>query len=267
MVFSALNTGKYSWRIIYVLVSCQGVLLSYFSAALFFGDSRSCGSRGPSQYNARVVFPLRGTGKPPRRKSPKNGEKLQNSPPRSDPQKWGKNCPKNYKNCIFGVILPLFWGNFPHFRGSEWGGEFCNFSPFFRDFRPGGFPGPLRGKTTRKSQCNAPSLHTVDLISSWKKGSLGRGRSGTSAQSFVLCFFLCSEVIFSCKSHRNFFQKLPLQCRHFLENPLAKSPKTQLLIWDLFFCAFGPGDSCGIGCSRRGKKPKRWRISMSLKCD
>ena len=26
------------------------------------------------------------------------------------------------------------------------------------------------------------------VISSWKKGSLGRGRSGTSAQSFVLCF-------------------------------------------------------------------------------
>ena len=58
-----------------------------------------------------------------------------------------------------------------------------------------------------------------------KKGSLGRGRSGTSAQSFVLCVFLCSEVIFSCKSHRNFFQKLPLQCRHFLEKPLAKKPQ------------------------------------------
>ena len=39
-------------------------------------------------------------------------------------------------------------------------------------------------------------------------------------------------MIFSCKSHRNFFQKLPLQCRHFLENPLAKNPKslTQLVI-------------------------------------
>ena len=46
----------------------------------------------------------------------------------------------------------------------------------------------------------------------------------------LFCVFLCSEVIFSCKSHRNFFQKLPLQCRHFLENPLAKNPKTQLLI-------------------------------------
>ena len=45
----------------------------------------------------------------------------------------------------------------------------------------------------------------------------------------LFCVFLCSEVIFSCKSHRNFFQKSPLQCRHFLENPLAKNPKTQLL--------------------------------------
>ena len=62
-----------------------------------------------------------------------------------------------------------------------------------------------------------------------KKVSLGRGRSGTSAQSFVFCVFLCSEVIFSCKSHRSFFQKLPLQCRHLLENPLAKNPKTHLL--------------------------------------
>ena len=70
-----------------------------------------------------------------------------------------------------------------------------------------------------------------------KKGSLGRGRSGTSAQSFVLCF-LCSEVIFSCRSHRNFFQKLPLQCRHFLENPLAKNPKTQLLRGGGWGCVF-----------------------------
>ena len=52
----------------------------------------------------------------------------------------------------FGVILPLFWGNFPHFRGLDRGGEFCDFSPFFGDFRPDGLPGPLRGKTTRKTR-------------------------------------------------------------------------------------------------------------------
>ena len=99
----------------------------------------------------RVVFPLRGPGKPSGRKSPKNGEKLQNSPPRSGPRKWGK-ITTNYENCIFGVSLPLFWGNFRHLRGSERGGEFCNFSPFFGDFRPGGFQGPLMGKNNSQSQ-------------------------------------------------------------------------------------------------------------------
>ena len=54
------------------------------------------------------------------------------------------------------------------------------------------------------------------------------------------CVFLCSDVIFSCKSHRNFFQKVPLQCRHFLETPLAKNPKTQLLTSiPLQFCCGG----------------------------
>ena len=67
------------------------------------------------------------------------------------PPKFTEKLQKNYKNCIFGVILPLFWGNFPHFRGWDRGGEFCNFSLFFGDFRPGGFPGPVRGKTTRNS--------------------------------------------------------------------------------------------------------------------
>ena len=38
----------------------------------------------------QVGFPLRRPGKPPGRKSPKNGEKLQNSPPLSDPRNEGK---------------------------------------------------------------------------------------------------------------------------------------------------------------------------------
>ena len=75
-------------------------------------------------------------------------------------------------------------------------------------------------------------LLRIDFLSSWKKGSLGRGRSGTSAQNFVLCVFLCVLRWFSpANLPGNFFQKLPLQCRHFLENPLAKNPKTQLLNW------------------------------------
>ena len=103
--------------------------------------------------------------------SPKNGEKLQNSPPRSDPRKWGKIA----KNCIFGVILPLFWGNFPHFRGSDRGGEICNFSTFFGDFRPGGFPGPLRGKTTRKTcwgiELGIPRTECAEVFASHQRVS------------------------------------------------------------------------------------------------
>ena len=49
--------------------------------------------------------------------------------------------------CNFSVI-------FPHFRGLDRGGEFCNFSPFFGDSRPGGFRGSVRGKTTRKYSTN-----------------------------------------------------------------------------------------------------------------
>ena len=45
---------------------------------------------------------------------------------------------------LFGICD--FYVIFPHFRGSDRGGEFCNLSPFFGDFRPGGFPGPLGGK-------------------------------------------------------------------------------------------------------------------------
>ena len=63
-----------------------------------------------------------------------------------------------------------------------------------------------------------------------KKRGLWEGVVQEPLRRALFCVFLCSEVIFSCKSHRNFFQKLPLQCRHFLENPLAKNPKTQLLI-------------------------------------
>ena len=46
--------------------------------------------------------------------------------------------------CNFSVIFPIF------VVGP--GRGICNFSPFFGDFRPGGFLGPLRGKTTRKTR-------------------------------------------------------------------------------------------------------------------
>ena len=72
--------------------------------------------------------------------------------------------------------------------------------------------------------------HTHTFISQQlKKRGLWEGVVQEPLRRALFCVFLCSEVIFSCKSHRNFFQKLPLQCRHFLENPLTKNPKTQLL--------------------------------------
>ena len=64
----------------------------------------------------RVVFPLRGPGKPPGRKYPKNGEKLQNSPPQSDPRKWGKIAPKITK-IVFSEWFYPFLGQFSPFSG------------------------------------------------------------------------------------------------------------------------------------------------------
>ena len=66
-------------------------------------------------------------------------------------------------------------------------------------------------------------------VSAAGKRGLWEGVVQEPLRRALFCVSLCSEVIFSCKSHSNFFQKLPLQCRHFLENPLAKNPKTQLL--------------------------------------
>ena len=80
-------------------------------------------SRGGNNASLRDLFPLRGPGKPPGRKSSKEGERLQNSPSRSDPQKRGKITEKLQK-LHFGVnFLPLFGGNFPHFRVAEIGSE------------------------------------------------------------------------------------------------------------------------------------------------
>ena len=73
---------------------------------------------------------LRGPGKPPGRKSPKNVEKITKLPfPVPEIR-------ENYRritpqNCVFGVILPFFGGQFRHFRGSDQGGECCKFAPFF----------------------------------------------------------------------------------------------------------------------------------------
>ena len=72
-----------------------------------------------------------------------------------------------------------------------------------------------------------PAIFVV--LQQLKKRGLWEGVVQEPLHRALFSVFLCSEVIFSCKSHRNIFQKAPLQCRHFLENPLAKNPKTQLL--------------------------------------
>ena len=76
--------------------------------------------------HCELFFPLQSPWKPPGRESLKNGEKIQNPPPRSNPRKWGKITEKlqkilrKYIFCNFPVI-------FPHFRGLDRGGGFCNF--------------------------------------------------------------------------------------------------------------------------------------------
>ena len=88
----------------------------------------------------------------------------------------------------------------------------------------------MKGWGQKRSVCPSKPREPK-LLSAAEKRGLWEGVVQEPLRRALFCgFFLCSEVIFSCKSHRNFFQKLPLQCRHFLENPLAKNPKTQLLI-------------------------------------
>ena len=88
----------------------------------------------------RVVFPLGGPGAEILEK----WGKLQSLPLR--PPKLGKNY------SIFGVIFLFFLPIFPVFGGETGEGNFAVVSPFFVNFCPRGFPGPiLGGKTTRKS--------------------------------------------------------------------------------------------------------------------
>ena len=98
----------------------------------------------------RVVFPLRGPGSH-RAEHPEKWGKITKFPSPVRPPKLGKNY-RTITKLSFWSNLPLFSGNFPFFRGSERGGEFCNFSPFFADFRPGGFPGPLQPANLRTSR-------------------------------------------------------------------------------------------------------------------
>ena len=91
----------------------------------------------PYMLDLRSVFPLRGPGKPLGRKSPKNGEKLQKFPPRSDLRKWGK--------------LPRFFCNFSPLSGVGPERGILQFFPIFRGFPPRWLSGSSKSKNN--SQC------------------------------------------------------------------------------------------------------------------
>ena len=86
-----------------------------------------------------------------------------------------------------------------------------------------------RKKWSTPAQCINFGRFSFPHKSAAEKRGLWEGVVQEPLRRALFCVFLCSEVIFSCKSHRKFFQKLPLQCGHFVESPLAKNPKTQLL--------------------------------------
>ena len=83
---------------------------------------------------------------------------------------------------------------------------------------------PGTGGVRRWDDCPARGIRKTFMSrQQLKKGVFGKGSFRNLCAELCFVCFLCSEVIFSCKSHRNVFQKLPLQCRHFLEkNPREK---------------------------------------------
>ena len=90
---------------------------------------------------------------------PEKWEKITKFPSPVQPRKWGKITEKLQK-MYFRSIFCNFSVIFPHFRGLDRGGESCNFFPFLGGFRPGGFRGSVRGKTTRNPRrgCPRPQL-------------------------------------------------------------------------------------------------------------
>ena len=78
---------------------------------------------------------------PPGRKRPKKGQKIQNSPSRSDPQQSGESAPKKRKNDSENSFFKFL--QFSRISGvGPGGGEVCNFSHFSSPLRRGN--GPLR---------------------------------------------------------------------------------------------------------------------------
>ena len=101
--------------------------------------------RASSPFHAHrrsCVVPLRGARKGSGAEIPEKWGKLTKFPSPVRLPKLGKITEKKPKNVFLEYFFPFFGAIFPFFRGSGRGGAFCNFSPFFGDFRPGGFAGP-----------------------------------------------------------------------------------------------------------------------------
>ena len=92
-----------------------------------------------------LFFHLEGPESHRGRRSPKNGEKLQNSPLRGDPRKWGKITEKLQKLYSRSNSTP-FWGRFSPFSGVGPGRGILYFFPIFQGFPPRWLPGPSKGK-------------------------------------------------------------------------------------------------------------------------
>ena len=66
---------------------------------------------------------------------------------------------------------------------------------------------------------------TQGFLSAAEKRGLWEGVVQEPLRRALFCVFLCSEVIFSCKSHRNFFQKLPHPMQAFSGKPPREKPQ------------------------------------------
>ena len=108
-----------------------------------------------------LFFPLEGPGKPPGRKSPKNGEKLQNSLPGPTPEK-PEQSPKKAVKLLWKCNFCNFSVIFPNFRGWTGEGNFAIIPHFGWISAPVAFRALLRGKTTRKSRLKS-SIPEGDL--------------------------------------------------------------------------------------------------------
>ena len=99
------------------------------------------------------------------------------------------------------------------------------------------------------------------MISSWKKGSLGRGRSGTSAHSFVLCFSVFWGD-FLLQISQKFLSEIAPPTRSFSwKPPSRKTPKRSCwndpFFWPWFspcFTYWKPRQSQCVPGTNRGRR-------------